>query len=55
MLHPALQGLAFMHQRGVIHGDIKAANVLVTVNGDVKLADFGTALIVTPGSGRISP
>lgn len=33
----------YMHARGLIHGDIKPGNILVTRPGDVKLLDFGIA------------
>ncbi|KAG0256886.1 hypothetical protein DFQ27_005430 [Actinomortierella ambigua] len=45
LAHEIARGLAYIHQEGVLHRDLKSANVLLTKHMDVKLADFGLAQI----------
>ncbi|QRV97879.1 kinase domain protein [Ceratobasidium sp. AG-Ba] len=39
------EGLAYLHERGIVHGDLKGLNVLVSSDGVPVLADFGGATL----------
>jgi len=46
-IQSVLLAVQFLHSRNRIHRDIKVDNILLTAEGDVKLADFGTAVQLT--------
>ncbi|CCF59029.1 hypothetical protein KAFR_0F04340 [Kazachstania africana CBS 2517] len=49
-----LEGLAYLHQSGVVHRDIKPENILLDFNGIIKYVDFGTAKKIARTETRIS-
>ncbi|CAE6424099.1 unnamed protein product, partial [Rhizoctonia solani] len=45
-------GMEYLHSMGIIHGDLKAANVLITDTGSAALADFGLSEVKQDSSSR---
>jgi len=41
LLHEVATGLRYLHTSGVIHGDLKGSNVLISPNGHARLSDYG--------------
>ena len=50
VLRPVLSGLAVAHHAGLVHRDVKPENVLISDDGEVKIADFG--LVRAHGGGQ---
>jgi serine/threonine-protein kinase RIM15 len=49
-LRDAYAGVESMHNRGVIHGDLKSDNLLLDGEGELKVGDFGLARALERGS-----
>jgi tRNA A-37 threonylcarbamoyl transferase component Bud32 len=48
-LAPVARALAFAHQQGIVHRDVKPANILITQSGAFTLSDFGIAKLLEGG------
>ena len=51
LVHQVARGLAFAHEHGVVHRDVKPHNVLIDADGVAKVTDFGIARSLEPADG----
>jgi eukaryotic-like serine/threonine-protein kinase len=51
LVHQVARGLAFAHEHGVVHRDVKPHNVLIGEDGVAKVTDFGIARSLEPADG----
>ena len=65
LMHPVVQALIHSHEKGIVHRDLKLANIMLIEAGTVKVLDFGIAKVLDPadnqrdhlaeGAGRAEP
>jgi serine/threonine-protein kinase OSR1/STK39 len=49
IIRETLYGLEYFHENGLIHRDIKAGNILMDMEGNVYLSDFGVSASLKKG------
>ena len=52
VLRECLAGLAALHRDGIVHGDLKPANIMVKRTGNAKIIDIGSAMDLDQASAR---
>jgi len=53
IIHKGAKALHYAHKRGVIHRDIKPSNIMLTTNNDVRIIDYGIAILKDADISRI--
>jgi serine/threonine protein kinase len=53
IVYKCAKALSYSHGRGVIHRDIKPSNIMLTVDNDVRIIDFGIAIVADSEISRI--
>ena len=44
-----IEGIKYIHSRGIVHRDIKLENILIDLNNIIKICDFGVGKLIKPG------
>ena len=55
VMRQMVSGLNHAHSRGIVHRDVKPANVMLVGDGTIKIMDFGIALLNQATAARITP
>jgi len=50
MIKNCLDGLIYLHTKSIIHRDLKPGNILIDINKNLKISDFGLSKIVNKNS-----
>jgi myosin III len=52
VLKETVKALTYLHEQNIIHRDVRSSNILLTKDGDVKLADFGLSCRLPTNRGK---